>query len=372
MRTRPGPFSLALLGVALLALALSSGAAAATVVNGDFESGSLNGWHVQRQTFAGDWFAYSGTTAPIGGKPNSKPVQPPPQGHHAAIADEAARDSLILYQDVSLEAGVDQTLSLLAYYDSREPDPTKPVAPIAIPTPDTLSVDEADLAGQPNQQFRIDLVKPSAPLDSLDPSDILRTVFQTEPVDPAKMSPTRLNVDLAAFAGQTVRLRIAAVATEAVLNAGVDAISISRSMPESVGGQGKGSNSKGPERLSVAKIRSNRRNGTVVLSVRVPGPGLLTASVSRPERPAGAPRSGRSRRLRKTMKATTVKVRAAGTVRLRLVPTRLGRLILRRRHKFQTKVTVAYTPAAGRRETVVLPLGFRMARRLRHLTFMSK
>ena len=122
----------------------------------------------------------------------------PPQGTYAAIADEADPETLLLYQEVSLPAGTSDQLSLLAYYNSYDP--------IAVPTPDTLSVFEEVLGGQPNQQFRIDVMRAGAPVESLEPSDILLNVFQTAPGAPAVMKPTTLTADLTPFAGQTVLL----------------------------------------------------------------------------------------------------------------------------------------------------------------------
>ena len=130
MDSRPKIGLAALLVAVLIATLASSGAEAATVVNGNFESGTLNGWHVHQAIGAGNWFAYTGTDAPIGKKrPNpADPVQPPPQGAFAAIADEANPDSLILYQDIALEPGFSHQLSLLAYYDSYRPIAVIPVA----------------------------------------------------------------------------------------------------------------------------------------------------------------------------------------------------------------------------------------------------
>jgi hypothetical protein len=114
----------------------------ATVVNGDFESGTLQGWQTHREMETGKWFAYSGTKTPISGQrgPAATVPPPPPQGSFAAITDELEPDSLILYQDIALEPGSDYRLSLLAYYESARP--------IAVPTPDTLSVDPGVLGGQ--------------------------------------------------------------------------------------------------------------------------------------------------------------------------------------------------------------------------------
>ena len=62
----------------VLMVALVPGrAAAATVVNGDFESGTLNGWQAHSANEAGNWFAYQGTTAPFAHSLTRQPLQPP-------------------------------------------------------------------------------------------------------------------------------------------------------------------------------------------------------------------------------------------------------------------------------------------------------
>lgn len=324
----------AILLIACLSMLVAPGAAsAATVVNGDFESGNLRGWHVHESGF-GNWFAYKGIEAPIGHQRGADPVQAPPQGDYAAIADQADPDTLILYQDIALEPGAGYRLSLLAYYDSYEP--------IAVPTPDTLSVDDAVLGGQNNQQYRIDVMKSDAPLESLAPADILRTLFRTKPGDPLRMQPTRLTADLSPFAGQTVRLRIASAVHEEVLNAGVDAVSLSLS--SSSPGH---SPTHGSSRFSLGKAEANRRNGTAILSVRVPGPGTLKAQGKGIVPPA------------------TIKVADAGTVGIRLKPTRSSRAILKRKHKLRVSVTVIYTPTGDSRETAATPVMLRLKPRSR-------
>jgi hypothetical protein len=312
--------------LALLALLAPSGAFAGNVVNGNFESGTLNGWHVYRAIEDGNWFAYSGTAAPIGSKRGAEPVQAPPQGAYAAIADEANPDTLILYQDIALGAGQSHQLSLLAYYDSQ--------APLATPTPDTLSVESEALGGQRNQQFRIDVMKPSAPIESLDPADILLTVFQTKPGGPLSMKPTKLTADLSPFAGQTVRLRIATAVHEEVLNAGVDSVEVSNAAPGQSPSPG---GSTGSQRFRILKARANRRNGTVSVTVRAPGAGRLKATGGKLT-PASA-RAG-----------------SAGKVTLRLKPTSAGRALLGRRHRLRVRVTVSYAPAAGSPERASVPV----------------
>lgn len=310
------------------ALLAASPAHAATIVNGDFESGTLQGWHVHLLTGGGNWFAYEGTATPISEKRGRLPVAPPPQGSHAAITDELTADTLILYQDVALPPGSSETLSLLAYYDSYQP--------IAVPTPDTLSVEEEALGGQVNQQFRIDLMRPEAPLESIAPEDVLETLFQTRPGDPAHMGPKRLSADLAAFAGQTVRLRVAVAAGRELLNAGVDAIS--------VGSAGSGAGSTRSARFRVGKPRANRRNGTVALPIEVPGPGRLSAKGQR----AGV------------LKKAALRVAGAGSATLHLELASRALVKLRRAHKLRLRVGVTYAPAGGAAQTATLPVVFKI------------
>ena len=89
-------------------------------------------------------------------------------------------------------------------------------------TPDSLSYQILE----PNQQYRIDIMKPDAPVDSVAPEDILATVFRTEVRDPASMEPTPMTVDLSQFAGSTVRLRFAEVDNQNLFVAGVDDVKV--------------------------------------------------------------------------------------------------------------------------------------------------
>ncbi|HEX3360586.1 MAG TPA: hypothetical protein VHS74_06290 [Solirubrobacterales bacterium] len=328
--------------VVVLLLALVPGrAVAATVVNGDFESGTLSGWHVHQATEAGNWFAYQGTEAPIGRKLSGAPVQAPPQGTYAAIADEADPDTLVLSQELSLPAGSSDQLSLLAYYNSHDP--------IAVPTPDTLSVAEEELGGQRNQQFRIDVMKAGAPLESLDPADVLVNVFRTAPGAPQVMKPTKLTADLTPFAGQTVLLRIAVAAHQETLNAGVDEVRITGTGsggPSGSGGRSGSSGSAGSRggggaagRITLEKTKVDPRNGTVALPVRVPSAGVLRA------RGAELPVEGRHGT--PAIRATGAPAARAGTVILHLAPTGAAWAILQQRRLLRTNVTVSFAPQAG-------------------------
>jgi hypothetical protein len=333
--------ALPLVVVVLLAL-VPGRAAAAIVANGDFESGTLNGWTVHESTGAGNWFAYQGTEAPIGRKLSGRPAQAPPQGTYAAIADEADPDTLVLSQEVSLAAGSSYQLSLLAYYHSFDP--------IAVPTPDTLSVDEEVLAGQQNQQFRIDVMRAGAPLESLDPADILLNVLQTAPGSPQVMPPTKLTANLTPFAGQTVMLRIAVAAHQETLNAGVDEVQITGAGPGGSSGPGGRSGSSGSSgsrgrgsaagRITLGKAKVNPRNGTVTLPVGVPTAGVLRA---RGTTLSGAGGKGGGPAIRATGAPTS----RAGTAVLPLAPTGTAWGVLQRRGLLRANVTVSFEPLSG-------------------------
>lgn len=347
-----------LLAAALAVLMAPGGAEAEQVVNGNFESGTLSGWSVYQADPFGNWFAYRGTETPIGAsrkkqsQGHAEPVQAPPQGAYAAVTDEVEPDTLILFQDVALEPGLAHQLSLVAYYDSYKP--------IAIPTPDTLSVAGEALQlpngrFQENQQFRIDVMKPDAPLESLDPADILRTVFATKPGDPPTMAPKQLTANLSAFAGQTVRLRIANAVTEEVFNAGVDAISISSAAP------GGSASRHGPAGFRFGRATVDRRTGIATLRVSVAGSGLLRASN------ASAPTRGRTSTAGKmpgaAIEPVTVPVASARTVAIHLRPTPSARAVLRRKHRLRVRVGLTYMPTGGSAERASTPVVLRLASR---------
>jgi adhesin HecA-like repeat protein len=182
---------------------------AASVNNGNFETGNLNGWTVVNQTGGGGaWFAYSGTTSPL----NSLPIAPPPQGTFAATTDQGAPGSHVLYQDIALEPNARHTLSFFLYYQNHG---------TSFATPDTL-----DDTVSPNQQYRVDVLKPSADPFSVDPNDVLARIFRTEVGDPLTLAPTAKTFDLTPFAGQTVRLRFAEVDNQGPFLASTDDVKV--------------------------------------------------------------------------------------------------------------------------------------------------
>lgn len=202
--------------VLMLALALlASPAFAASVTNGDFETGNLSGWSTATTCIAdaqltADWFAYSGTTGPLSGRS----ISAPPEGTFAATTDLTGPSAVVLYQDIALEAGSTHSLSFQVYYQSDA----------ALVTKNSLACSDFDVGV--NQQYRIDVMDPTAPLDSVADDDVLATVFQTQTDGPQSLAPTPITFDLTPFAGQTVRLRFAMVAGVFFFRAAVDDLQI--------------------------------------------------------------------------------------------------------------------------------------------------
>jgi hypothetical protein len=289
--------------------------AAATVVNGDFETGTLTGWtKVGIPAFGGSggWYAYSGLDAPVSTEwedtKEPRIIPPPPQGNFAAITDQSSFPGThILYQDVALEPGMTHALLLTTYYNS--------AAHIAVPASDTLSSEEFS-----NQQYRIDVMKPSAPIDSVAPADVLATVFRTHNSDASFSPPRTLSADLTPFGGQVVRLRVAEVDSVDYLNAGVDAISI-QSAPVPLNS------------FSFGRFKLNRKKGTATLKVDVPWAGKVMAVDAR--------------RKVKWIATATATAAAAGTATLRLRSTGLALKRLKSRRTLPFRLRVTFTPTGG-------------------------
>jgi D-alanyl-D-alanine carboxypeptidase len=186
-----------------------------TMVVDDFESGAITGWQAVGGG-SGGWFVYADghkPPDPAQSDPNAPfDVPNPPQGRFAAVTDMNGPGTRILYRDLRLEGRF--SLQLSVFYAGAGP----------FSSPATLTYDTPEA----NQQFRIDLVRPSAPIDSVAKGDVLVNVFRTSPGDPARRQPTEVRVDVAAWAGQTVRLRLAGTDNQGPLRVGVDNIRFQR------------------------------------------------------------------------------------------------------------------------------------------------
>jgi hypothetical protein len=207
--------ALAVLVVLMSSVLVGCEAQSRTTVLDDFESGTITGWQAVGSG-SGGWFVYAdGHTAPDPAQsdPNAPfDVPDPPQGKFAVVTDMNGPGTRILYRDLRLEGRF--SLQLTVFYTGTGP----------FSSPATLAYD----APQANQQFRIDLVGPSAPIDSVAKDDVLVNLFHTSPGDPAYRQPTEVSTDLSAWAGQTVRLRLATTDNQGPLRVGVDNIRFQR------------------------------------------------------------------------------------------------------------------------------------------------
>ena len=291
----------ALAAMAVCALILPAGASAATVANGDFETGNLNGWQVYNSTNAGNWFAFNAIQA------SEEKLPPPIAGNFSAYTTEEFPDTAILYQDVALEPFSTHQLSLTAGYQSSTP----------IVAPSSLAV--GSLPRNPeNQQLRIDVMKPTAPIESIEPADILATLFANKTGDSQVMAPTQFTANLSAFAGQTVRIRIANAVGDSEFNTVLDNVSIA-SAPI-------------PNTISRGKLALNKKKGTGKLTINVPGPGTLTAV---------------SKGKKKTIKTVNLTATAAGALKVPLNAVGQGRKALNNKGKLMAQLAVTFTPTGG-------------------------
>jgi hypothetical protein len=78
----------------------------------------------------------------------------------------------------------------------------------------------------PNQQYRVDLLRPKADPFTVNPDVIRARLFRTEVGDPNRLAPTLYTFDLTRFAGKTVRLRFAEVDNQSFFQASVDRVRV--------------------------------------------------------------------------------------------------------------------------------------------------
>ncbi len=191
-----------LLLAVLSLLGSTTQAQAAFLINdGGFEVNPLLNWRVLDQAGSdGTWFFNDN----LSGSPVTGLTVPlPPQGIIAAMTDQGAPGTHVLYQDFVVPMGVNfATLSFQRYIQN------------------TASgffngAQGLNYLGANNQQARVDILLASSNPFSVASGDVLLNVFQTKPGDLLESGYSTVNANLTALlasrGGQTLRLRFAEV-----------------------------------------------------------------------------------------------------------------------------------------------------------------
>jgi hypothetical protein len=217
------------------------------IANGDFEirdlageQGNLDGWAPFNLALspgsAGAWAGQTGTTSPL----SFATVPGPSSGLFEAMLDEQDQvpifqgsnintaasyaGSHALYQDITIPNNVTSlTLSFHLYIDNTN-------SASGYSDPNTTSTLNWNIA-QANQQVRVDLLSPSGNiLDVVNASSggtVLQNLFQTTPAQtPTQSLNLSFTLNTAAYAGQTIRFRVAAVNNQGKLLVGVDNVQL--------------------------------------------------------------------------------------------------------------------------------------------------
>jgi hypothetical protein len=206
----------------LLACGLLIPAHAELISNGGFESG-FTGWtRADALGSDGSFAIQSGVVSPV----NGDSVSPPSEGLQAAMSDAQGPGSHVLYQDFVVPAAVTDTLlSFDLFVGNRATD---------FFTPASATLD----FGVPafNQQARVDILRATADPFSVNPADVLQTLFQTSPGDPLVSGYTTHSADigslLAAHANESLRLRFAETDNVFTFQFGVDKVGTTSPIPE--------------------------------------------------------------------------------------------------------------------------------------------
>ena len=185
--------------------------AAGQAPKGGFENGGLGRWtRAKQEGSSGNWFIYSGTSGPF----SNNAIAAPPQGRFAVTTDQDGPGSHVFYRNFRLKGERTHKLSFYLYYRNHNG---------TFFTPNSL-----DYTDDPNEQYRVDILKRNADPFTVERSAILATLFRTKVGDPERLAPKLLTFNLTRFGGSTVRLRFAEVDTENFFLASVDKVSLTR------------------------------------------------------------------------------------------------------------------------------------------------
>jgi hypothetical protein len=212
--------------VAVVALAAIAYAAPR---NGGFESGSFKPWKV-KDPGGGDWYVYKGRTivdkgpGPLRGLVGPRFYRPP-RGRFAAAAWQDGPGLNILHRVLRLKDDEVNKLSFfLAWRNSQN----------RFYTPKSFDYGGGSVPrgingppANPNQQFRIDLLKRRAPVDTLNKKHIVAKLFRVKrgTRSSRRYKRQRYNLTKMGIEGK-VRFRVAEVDNQGVLPVGIDHVKL--------------------------------------------------------------------------------------------------------------------------------------------------
>jgi hypothetical protein len=189
--------------VAALGVTSLASAAPVNVPNGGFERGVFKPWK-RVQPGGGTWGLYNVAPRGIG-------FPKPTEGTTAAGLTQTGPGLNILHRRLQLKPRKTNRISLDLFYDNSADD---------FASPRHFRYE----GSAPNQQLRIDVVKPKAPIRSLKAKNVLATIFRTRPGDPLERSyaPVTANLTKLGVRRERVRLRIAEVDNQLNFEVAVD------------------------------------------------------------------------------------------------------------------------------------------------------
>ncbi len=256
--------------VGVVAILACSAIAVAAPKNGGFEAGAFKNWKTQGGSENGRWFVYERgdrpsdllSVPPRGGMVDEDGTLPkPPQGKHAAVVVQNGPGSRLLHRNLRLKENRTISLSMKIFYKNFAE---------SFETPRTL-----DHTSEPNQQFRVDILKPGSPIDTMKRGRILATVFRTKVGDKLRHPKWfEVSQNLTKFAGQTVILRLVEVDNQFFFYTGVDDVKLTqRSRPGA---------DQGSEPCRCRAPSDHKRSAAGRSRASAPDPGSTYGSAQRP------------------------------------------------------------------------------------------
>ncbi|HVW46904.1 MAG TPA: hypothetical protein VHA76_07620, partial [Solirubrobacterales bacterium] len=268
-------------------------------------------------------------------------------GPDVAATGYGGNDTAILAQTFALPPASNLSLSLYLFYRS--------ATPTAVPAPDTLFVKPFGAGG--NQQVRVDVLKPDAPLESVSPNDILATLYASPAGGPEVLGPTLVGADLSRFAGQTVTLRIANATSDGEMEVGVGAVSLAATpipppaAPAAAEEAPPTPISDGVASPIAQKLIHRLATGAGLLGVRLPAAGTLTVADAR-RKVAVASAYSAARRATAAPKPILIRTASAKvdrpqTVHVPLRPTPAAQRLLARKGRVPFRLQLTFTSDLG-------------------------